>query len=192
MTCLTLAGASTGAGLGNAFLSHVRAVDAIFQVVRAFDDAEVIHVEGDVNPIRDMEIIQNELRLKDIDWVRSSSSCRDAGLSISLPDRPGPPLLSNNRPRRPSHSSRRSSAVPAETVSRTRPRRRSSYVSPLPPPLPLSDSLLTHSSFFFSPAQSTMEKVLKFLSEDKRDLRKGNWNNKEVSRLPFISARRHY
>jgi obg-like ATPase 1 len=50
-------------------LSHVRAVDGIFQVVRAFDDAEVIHVEGDVDPLRDMSIIQNELRLKDIDWV---------------------------------------------------------------------------------------------------------------------------
>lgn len=65
-------GASTGAGLGNAFLSHVRAVDGIFQVVRAFDDAEVIHVEGDVNPLRDMEIIQTELRLKDIEWVEKA------------------------------------------------------------------------------------------------------------------------
>ena len=65
-------GASTGAGLGNAFLSHVRAVDGIFQVVRGFDDAEVIHVEGDVNPLRDMEIIQTELRLKDIEWVEKT------------------------------------------------------------------------------------------------------------------------
>lgn len=65
------AGASTGAGLGNAFLSHVRVVDGIFQVVRAFDDADVIHVEGDVNPIRDMEVISNELRLKDMEWVEN-------------------------------------------------------------------------------------------------------------------------
>ena len=50
-------------------MSHVRAVDGIFQVVRGFDDAEVIHVEVDVNPLRDMEIIQTELRLKDIEWV---------------------------------------------------------------------------------------------------------------------------
>jgi obg-like ATPase 1 len=74
LTCLDIAGlvsgASTGAGLGNAFLSHVRSVDGIFQVVRAFDDDEVTHVEGDVNPIRDMEIIQTELRLKDIEWVQ--------------------------------------------------------------------------------------------------------------------------
>lgn len=65
-------GASTGAGLGNAFLSHIRAVDAIFQVVRAFDDAEIIHVEGDVNPIRDLDIISEELRLKDIEFVEKA------------------------------------------------------------------------------------------------------------------------
>ena len=47
-------------------------MDGIFQVVRAFDDAEVIHVEGDVNPLRDMEIIQTELRLKDIEWVEKT------------------------------------------------------------------------------------------------------------------------
>ncbi|SCZ97805.1 BZ3500_MvSof-1268-A1-R1_Chr3-3g06382 [Microbotryum saponariae] len=66
LTCVDIAGltkgASTGAGLGNNFLANVRAVDGIFQVVRAFDDAEVIHVEGDVDPIRDMEIIRDELR----------------------------------------------------------------------------------------------------------------------------------
>ncbi|KKA26299.1 hypothetical protein TD95_001766 [Thielaviopsis punctulata] len=65
-------GASTGAGLGNAFLSHIRAVDAIFQVVRCFDDAEIIHVEGDVNPTRDLEIISDELRLKDIEFVEKA------------------------------------------------------------------------------------------------------------------------
>lgn len=73
LTCIDIAGltagASTGAGLGNAFLSHVRSVDGIFQVVRAFDDAEVIHVEGDVDPLRDMQIISTELRLKDAEWV---------------------------------------------------------------------------------------------------------------------------
>ena len=76
LTCIDIAGltagASTGAGLGNAFLSHVRAVDGIFQCVRAFDDAEVIHVEGDVDPIRDMQIISTELRLKDIEWVEKA------------------------------------------------------------------------------------------------------------------------
>lgn len=76
LTCIDIAGlvagASKGAGLGNAFLSHVRAVDGIFQVVRAFDDADVIHVEGDVEPLRDMDIISTELRLKDIDWVEKA------------------------------------------------------------------------------------------------------------------------
>ncbi|GMF74082.1 unnamed protein product [Aspergillus oryzae] len=65
-------GASTGAGLGNAFLSHIRAVDAIFQVVRCFDDAEIIHVEGDVDPARDLDIISEELRVKDIEFVEKA------------------------------------------------------------------------------------------------------------------------
>ena len=65
-------GASTGAGLGNAFLSHIRAVDAIFQVVRCFDDAEIIHVEGDVDPLRDLDIISEELRIKDIEFTEKA------------------------------------------------------------------------------------------------------------------------
>lgn len=59
-------GASDGAGLGNAFLSHIDAVDGIYHVVRAFPNEEVIHEEGDVDPIRDMEIISNELIQKDL------------------------------------------------------------------------------------------------------------------------------
>ena len=65
-------GSSTGAGLGNAFLSHIRAVDAIFQVVRCFDDAEIIHIEGDVDPVRDLNIISEELRIKDIEFVEKA------------------------------------------------------------------------------------------------------------------------
>ncbi|KAL1958585.1 hypothetical protein VTO42DRAFT_4182 [Malbranchea cinnamomea] len=65
-------GAHTGAGLGNAFLSHIRAVDAIFEVVRCFDDAEIIHVEGDVDPVRDLNIISEELRIKDIEFVEKA------------------------------------------------------------------------------------------------------------------------
>lgn len=63
-------GASKGEGLGNAFLANIRAVDAIYQVVRCFDDADIIHIEGDVNPVRDLEIISNELRLKDIEFAQ--------------------------------------------------------------------------------------------------------------------------
>jgi len=62
-------GASSGEGLGNAFLSHIRAVDGIFHVLRLFDDEEIVHVEGDVNPVRDVDIITTELRLKDIEAV---------------------------------------------------------------------------------------------------------------------------
>ena len=65
-------GASTGAGLGNAFLSHIRAVDAIFQVVRCFDDAEIIHIEGDVDAVRDSPIISEELRIKDIEFTEKA------------------------------------------------------------------------------------------------------------------------
>ncbi len=62
-------GASTGEGLGNQFLQHIREVDAILEVVRAFEKSDVTHVEGAVNPKRDMEIILTELALKDLDTV---------------------------------------------------------------------------------------------------------------------------
>lgn len=133
LTCIDIAGltkgASTGEGLGNAFLSHVRAVDGIFQVVRAFDDAEVIHVEGDVDPIRDMEIISNELRLKDIEWVEKEieklqKQVRSCG-NVSLADKAKKEEL------------------------------------------------------------ATVEKILKTLKDDNKDVRKGNWSNKEVSSSPI-------
>jgi len=60
-------GASEGEGLGNKFLSHIRQVDAILQVVRCFEDEDVIHVSGEVNPIDDIEIIEMELMLADIE-----------------------------------------------------------------------------------------------------------------------------
>ncbi|CAK9781316.1 GTP-binding protein YchF [Cutaneotrichosporon oleaginosum] len=128
LTCIDIAGltagASTGAGLGNAFLSHVRAVDGIFQMVRVFDDAEVIHVEGDVDPVRDMEIISTELRLKDTEWLekeveRLRKVVRSCG-SVSLADKAKKEEL------------------------------------------------------------ATVERVLKHVAEDNRDVRKGTWTNKEV------------
>jgi len=63
-------GASEGAGLGNAFLSHIAAVDGIFHLVRAFDNDEVIHVDDSVDPIRDLETIQGELCLKDLETMK--------------------------------------------------------------------------------------------------------------------------
>lgn len=62
-------GASKGEGLGNKFLSHIREVDSIVQVVRCFDDANVVHVDGNVNPLRDIETINLELIFADIDAV---------------------------------------------------------------------------------------------------------------------------
>lgn len=62
-------GASQGQGLGNAFLSNIRACDAIFHVCRAFDDTEVIHVDGEIDPVRDLETISEELRLKDEEYL---------------------------------------------------------------------------------------------------------------------------
>jgi len=62
-------GASEGQGLGNAFLSHISACDAIFHMSRLFDDIEVTHIEGEIDPVRDLEIIMDELRLKDIQFI---------------------------------------------------------------------------------------------------------------------------
>ncbi|PWY99149.1 GTP-binding protein YchF [Testicularia cyperi] len=140
LTCIDIAGltagASTGAGLGNAFLSNVRSVDGIFQVVRAFDDAEVIHVEGDVNPLRDMEIISTELRLKDTEWIEKAldnakKTARSAG-NVSLEDK------------------RRKEEV------------------------------------------AIIEKLLKHVAEDNKDVRKGDWNNTEVeviNNLQLLTAK---
>ncbi|KDQ14390.1 hypothetical protein BOTBODRAFT_32848, partial [Botryobasidium botryosum FD-172 SS1] len=140
LTCIDIAGltagASTGAGLGNAFLSHVRSVDGIFQCVRAFDDADVIHVEGEVNPIRDMEIIKEELRLKDIEWVEKAVEQLKKGgralNSTSLADK-----------------------AKKEEIA-------------------------------------TTERILSVLKEEKKDVRKIDWNNKEidvVNSLTLLTAK---
>lgn len=106
-------------------------MDGIFQVIRAFDDAEVIHVEGDVDPLRDMAIIQNELRLKDIEWVEKH--------------------LSGIRIKRSVSAASLADKARREEVE-------------------------------------TVEKVLKILTEDKRDVRKGTWTNKDVSYY-YITAK---
>jgi obg-like ATPase 1 len=135
LTCIDIAGltagASTGAGLGNAFLSHVRAVDGIFQVVRAFDDAEVIHVEGEVNPIRDMEVIQTELRLKDVEWVEKHlDNLKKTSRGLSANSMAGKQKI--------------------EEIA-------------------------------------TVEKILKTITVDEKDVRKVDWNNKEVDVVNSLS-----
>lgn len=67
-------GASEGAGLGNAFLSHIQAVDGIFHVVRCFDDGEVVHVDDTVDAVRDLETIQFELCQKDLAYVEQQEA----------------------------------------------------------------------------------------------------------------------
>ena len=64
-------GASLGEGLGNKFLSHIREVDAIVEVVRCFDDKEITHVDGSVDPIRDVEVINLELALADLEIINN-------------------------------------------------------------------------------------------------------------------------
>lgn len=65
-------GASDGEGLGNKFLSHIRQVDAIVQVVRCFEDPDVIHVSGNVDPIADIDTIETELMLADIQTLENA------------------------------------------------------------------------------------------------------------------------
>lgn len=64
-------GASKGEGLGNKFLSHIREVDAIVEVVRCFDDGKIIHVDGQIDPIRDIETINLELAIADLDIINN-------------------------------------------------------------------------------------------------------------------------
>jgi len=64
-------GASQGEGLGNKFLSHIRETDAIVEVVRCFDDGKIIHVEGNIDPIRDIETINLELSIADLDVIQN-------------------------------------------------------------------------------------------------------------------------
>ncbi|KAF1949047.1 hypothetical protein CC80DRAFT_497812 [Byssothecium circinans] len=65
-------GASDGAGLGNAFLSHIQAVDGMFHIVRAFDNDEVLHVDDSIDPVRDLNTIQSELCKKDLDILQKT------------------------------------------------------------------------------------------------------------------------
>src|SRR6478736_8589463 len=65
-------GASKGEGLGNKFLSHIREVDAVLHIVRCFEGGDITHVEGSVDPIRDIETIDTELVLADLETVGSS------------------------------------------------------------------------------------------------------------------------
>ena len=82
-------GASKGEGLGNQFLSHIREVEAIIHIVRCFDDDNIVHVEGKIDPKSDIEIIETELILKDIDTIdkrldRAGKSLKSGDKRIKL------------------------------------------------------------------------------------------------------------
>ncbi|RHY54700.1 hypothetical protein DYB30_009616 [Aphanomyces astaci] len=85
-------GASEGAGLGNAFLSHIQAVDGIFHVIRAFESEEVVHVDDTVDPIRDLETIQGELCKKDLSYVLAQRKARETDVRKN-PTMKLPPLF---------------------------------------------------------------------------------------------------
>jgi len=78
-----VSGASSGEGLGNAFLSHIQAVDGLVHVLRAFEDDDVIHAEDTVDPTRDITTICRELRIKDLSFMMSKKEMhkknRDSG-----------------------------------------------------------------------------------------------------------------
>ncbi len=65
-------GASKGEGLGNQFLANIREVDAIIHVIRCFDDGNIIHVDGSIDPVRDKEVIDFELQLKDLESIEKN------------------------------------------------------------------------------------------------------------------------
>jgi len=67
-------GASKGEGLGNQFLANIRETDAILHVLRCFDDGNVVHVDGNVNPVRDKEVVDTELQIKDLETVENRIS----------------------------------------------------------------------------------------------------------------------
>jgi obg-like ATPase 1 len=83
-------GASTGAGLGNAFLSHISAVDGIYHVVRAFENPEVVHVDYSVDPIRDLETIMFELCRKDAALLDSVRAKKEMDIKRDPKNKPPP------------------------------------------------------------------------------------------------------
>ena len=95
-----VAGASRGEGLGNKFLAHIREVDAIVHVVRAFDDPSVIHVAGKVDPLSDIETIHTELALADLQAVEKQLAKYDKVAKVAG-DKDAQRLVRWSRRRRP-------------------------------------------------------------------------------------------
>ncbi len=83
-------GASKGEGLGNQFLGNIRQTDAIIHVLRCFDDGNVVHVDGSVDPVRDKEVIDTELQLKDLESVEQHLKKVEKWLKLAATSRHKP------------------------------------------------------------------------------------------------------
>ena len=79
-------GAAQGEGLGNQFLTHIRECEAIMEVIRCFDDENIVHVSGSVDPVRDVEVIETELILKDLDTVEKRLATEAKGARTVMHD----------------------------------------------------------------------------------------------------------
>ena len=91
-------GASEGAGLGNAFLSHIAAVDGIFHLIRGFENDEIMHVDDSVDPVRDLETITGELCKKDLDTIeRAIENEKKEQKRIKVRRERGPICRTSNR-----------------------------------------------------------------------------------------------
>ena len=89
-------GASKGEGLGNQFLAHIREVDAVAYVLRCFEDADVVHVEGRIDPVSDAETVETELMLADLESLerrreplakKANTGDKEAKAQIALIDK---------------------------------------------------------------------------------------------------------
>ena len=125
-------GASKGEGLGNKFLGAIREVDAVLQVLRCFEDADVTHVEGSVDPLRDAELIETELLLADLESLerqkdglvkRARGQDKEAKARLELLDRILPELEAGRQARTLELSRRRARAArrlqPADRQARS-------------------------------------------------------------------------
>ncbi len=131
-------GASRGEGLGNQFLSHIRQVQAVVHVVRCFEDGNVVHVAGSVDPERDVEIVDTELCLKDLESVekrreREQKAAKGTGKPAAQVRVALGLVMWNPAPCRPSLYSRvapvSSSALAGSTTTRTEPNSRTTSSS---------------------------------------------------------------
>ncbi len=91
-------GASKGEGLGNKFLSHIREVDAIIHVIRCFEDSNIVHVDGSIDPMRDLETINLELVFSDIEMLerRIERARKDMKSDKSIAENGDPQTLEKN------------------------------------------------------------------------------------------------